>query len=69
MRSTAGAVLVAAAVVLAAASGIILPAPTRGLLPLSVGAPELSAWLLVAAVLVLLVSTPTARAAGPDVCR
>ena len=57
MRHAAGVVLIASAVVLAAASGIIAPAPTRGLLPLSVGAPELSAWLLVAAVAVLLVST------------
>ena len=61
MRNPAGAVLIAAAAVLAAASGIILPAPTRGLLPLSVGAPELSAWLLVAAVVVLLVSTRLLR--------
>lgn len=61
MRHTAGAVLIAAAVVLAAASGIIVPAPTRSLLPLSVGAPELCAWLLVAAVVVLLVSTRLPR--------
>jgi acetyl esterase/lipase len=60
MRSAGGAVLVsAAALLLVAASGIILPAPTRTLLPLSVGAPEVSAWLLLAAVLLALLSLGT----------
>ena len=41
---------VAAALLLVWSCGILLPAPWRGLLLLSVGAPELSPWLLVLAV-------------------
>jgi len=58
--------LLLALVVLAVAPWAQIPAPTRTLLPLSIGAPELSAWLLVLALLAALLSTiglrrPTGR--------
>jgi acetyl esterase/lipase len=57
MRRAAGAALVtAAALLFVVSSAIVLPAPTRTLLSLSVGAPEISAWLLVAAMLLALLS-------------
>jgi hypothetical protein len=37
------ALTAAAAILFVAASGFVLPAPTRALLPLAVGAPEVSA--------------------------
>ena len=65
MQSAAGAALVAAACLLvAAAIGIVVPAPTRALLPLSVGGPEVSAWFLVGAALLALLSL--AVPAGPS---
>jgi acetyl esterase/lipase len=48
--------LVLALVVLAIAPWAQIAAPTRGLLPLSVGAPELSAWLLLIAGVALVLS-------------
>lgn len=47
---TSALALLLALLVLAVAAWAQIPAPTRGLLPLSVGAPELSLWLLLAAV-------------------
>ena len=41
---------------------IILPAPTYDLLKLSVGAPEVSAWLALSSLLALILSLPEARA-------
>ncbi len=50
------ALAAAAALLLLAAVGILVPAPTRSLLLFSVGAPELSPWLLAAATLVALLA-------------
>src|SRR4051812_34756033 len=47
------ALLMAATLLLLAAAGIVVPAPTRTLLPWSVGAPELSPLILAAATLLL----------------
>ena len=40
---------------------IVVPAPTRLLLPLAVGAPEVSAWILAGSVFALLLALPTVR--------
>ena len=56
--------LLLALVVLVIAPWAQIPAPTDSLLPLSIGAPELSAWLLVLALLATLLSTIALRRAG-----
>ena len=50
-------------IVLAIAPWAQIPAPTRGLLPLSIAAPELSVWLLSLALLAALLSTIALRRA------
>ena len=55
--------LLLALVVLAIAPWAQIPAPTRTLLPLSIAAPELSAWLLVLALLATLLSAIALRRA------
>jgi acetyl esterase/lipase len=56
--------LLLALVVLAFAPWAQIPAPTQALLPLSIGAPELSAWLLVLALLATLLSAIALRRPG-----
>ena len=53
-----------ALIVLATAPWAQIPAPTHGMLPLSVGAPELSPWLLVMGILATLLSVLSLRRTG-----
>jgi acetyl esterase/lipase len=58
-------VLLVAALVLAGLSAfIVAPAPVEWLIPVGVGAPEMSAWLLLGLAVIGLVAAPRARASG-----
>ncbi len=59
VRAVGAIVLSIAALVLA--MWIVVPAPTRTLLPLAVGAPELGAWIATASLVALLIGASAAR--------
>ena len=60
-RATTVAALVLSTVALLLGMWIVVPAPTRMLLPLAVGAPELSAWIAIASLVALLLAAREAR--------
>jgi acetyl esterase/lipase len=60
-RFTSALALLLAIASIALAMFIVVPAPTRALLPLGVGAPEVSAWLVTGGIVALLLALPSVR--------